>query len=204
MRLWGSQRREIDLFGAVSAATKIADYPFTTLHPNLGVVAIDGKEFVMTGIPGDSGAHKGAGLGHQFLGHVERCQILLHLIDATGEDPIAAWHTLRNELKAYGGDLYEKPELVALTKLDATPEDYAADLIAALKKAGVGTVMTLSSVSGAGVTDALRQLVAVIDESRTKRSCRRRLPMVAIASANPKSLSTRLTLSGQSRLSVAR
>ena len=157
---------------AVSAARpKIADYPFTTLHPNLGVVGIDGKEFVMADIPGlIAGAHTGAGLGHRFLGHVERCRILLHLIDATSEDPIAAWHTLRNELKAYGSDLYEKPELVALTKLDATPDDYAADLITALKKAGAGTVLALSSVSGAGVTDALRQLVAVIDDSRTKEA----------------------------------
>ncbi|MEK9910562.1 MAG: GTPase ObgE [Candidatus Puniceispirillum sp.] len=157
---------------AVSAARpKIADYPFTTVHPNLGVVGIDGKEFVMADIPGlIEGAHTGAGLGHRFLGHVERCRILLHLIDATGEDPVAAWRTLRAELKAYGGDLYEKPELVALTKLDATPEDYADDLVAALQDQGADHVMCLSAVTGRGVTSALRALVAVIEESRAKEA----------------------------------
>ncbi len=116
------------------------------------------------------GAHTGAGLGHRFLGHVERCRILLHLIDATGEDPVAAWRTLRAELKAYGGDLYEKPELVALTKLDATPEDYADDLVAALQDQGADHVMCLSAVTGRGVTSALRALVAVIEESRAKEA----------------------------------
>ncbi|MBL6595276.1 MAG: GTPase ObgE [Candidatus Puniceispirillum sp.] len=157
---------------AVSAARpKIADYPFTTLHPNLGVVGIDGKEFVMADIPGlIEGAHEGAGLGHRFLGHVERCRILLHLIDATGEDPVAAWKMLRRELKAYGGDLYEKPEIVGLTKLDATPEDYAADLAKALQDAGAGQVLALSSVTGNGVTTMLRQLIKVIEISRAKET----------------------------------
>ena len=155
---------------AVSAARpKIADYPFTTLHPNLGVVGVDGKEFVMADIPGlIEGAHKGAGLGHRFLGHVERCRILLHLVDATGEDPVAAWKMLRAELKAYGGDLYDKLEIVGLTKLDATPEGYTADLIKALKDAGAGTVLTLSAVTGTGVTPMLRQLIDVIESSRAK------------------------------------
>ncbi len=158
--------------GAVSAARpKIADYPFTTLYPNLGVVGIDGKEFVMADIPGlVEGAHTGAGLGHRFLGHVERCRILLHLIDATGEDPIAAWRTLREELKAYGGDLFDKPELVALTKLDAISEDYVAELAAALEDAGAGKVMRLSSVTGAGVTATLRQLSKVIEDSRAEEA----------------------------------
>ena len=157
---------------AVSAARpKIADYPFTTLHPNLGVVGIDSKEFVMADIPGlIEGAHEGAGLGHRFLGHVERCRILLHLIDATGEDPVAAWKMLRNELKAYGGDLYDKPEIVGLTKLDATPEDYAADLVIALQEAGAGQVLALSSVTGSGVATMLRQLINVIETSRAKEA----------------------------------
>jgi len=157
---------------AVSAARpKIADYPFTTLHPNLGVVGIDGKEFVMADIPGlIEGAHEGAGLGHRFLGHVERCRILLHLIDATGEDPVAAWKMLRRELKAYGRDLYEKPEIVGLTKLDATPEDYAADLAKALQDAGARQVLALSSVTGNGVTTMLRQLIKVIEISRAKET----------------------------------
>src|SRR6056300_899948 len=157
---------------AVSAARpKIADYPFTTLHPNLGVVGIDGKEFVMADIPGlIEGAHEGAGLGHRFLGHVERCRILLHLIDATGEDPVAAWKMLRHELKAYGGDLYDKPEIVGLTKLDATPEDYTADLAIAFQDAGAGQVLALSSVTGSGVTTMLRQLINVIETSRAKEA----------------------------------
>ena len=155
---------------AVSKARpKIAEYPFTTLHPNLGVVGVDGKEFVMADIPGlIEGAHTGAGLGHRFLGHVERCRILLHLIDATGEDPVSAWKTLRAELKAYGGDLYDKHEIVGLTKMDATPADYAADLTKALKNEGAGTVLTLSAVTGTGVTPMLRKLIDVIDASRTK------------------------------------
>ena len=154
----------------VSAARpKIADYPFTTLHPNLGVVGIDDKEFVVADIPGlIEGAHKGAGLGHRFLGHVERCRILLHLIDATGEDPIAAWKTLRKELKAYGGDLYEKPEIVGLTKLDATPVDYAADLAKALRDEGADMVLTISAITGVGVKPMLRHLVEVIEKSRIK------------------------------------
>src|SRR5210317_144502 len=153
------------------ARPKIADYPFTTLHPNLGVVGARGREFVMADIPGlIAGASEGAGLGHRFLGHVERCRILLHLIDATGEDPVAAWKMLRNELKAYGGDLYDKPEIVGLTKLDATPEDYAADLAIALQDAGAGQVLALSSVTGSGVTTMLRQLINVIETSRAKEA----------------------------------
>lgn len=152
---------------AVSAARpKIADYPFTTLHPNLGVVAVDAKEFVMADIPGViEGAHQGAGLGHRFLGHVERCRVLLHLVDATGTDPIAAWRILRDELKAYGGGLYDKPEIVGLTKLDATPEDYADDLVAALKAEGASDVLKLSAVTGAGVTAMLRRLIGVIEDA---------------------------------------
>ena len=152
----------------VSAARpKIADYPFTTLHPNLGVVGIDDREFVMADIPGlIEGAHRGAGLGHRFLGHVERCRVLLHLVDVTGEDPVAAWRTLRDELAAYGGGLADKQEVLALTKIDAAPEGYADDVRDALQKAGAGAVTTLSSVSGAGVRDLLRLLMGTIESSR--------------------------------------
>ena len=157
---------------AVSAARpKIADYPFTTLHPNLGVVGVDGKEFVMADIPGlIEGAHEGAGLGHRFLGHVERCRILLHLVDATGTDPVEGWQMLRRELQAYGGGLADKPEIVGLTKLDATPDDYADELDAELRHAGAKHVMALSAVTGRGVTDMLRQLIAVIETSRAKEA----------------------------------
>ena len=155
---------------AVSAARpKIADYPFTTLHPNLGVVGVDGKEFVMADIPGlIEGAHEGAGLGHRFLGHVERCQTLLHLVDATGDDPVTAWKVIRAELKAYCSDLYNKPEIVGLNKSDAIPEGYAADLAKGLKDQGADMVLTLSAVTGTGVTPLLRQLIDVIEVSRSK------------------------------------
>lgn len=157
---------------AVSAAKpKIADYPFTTLHPNLGVVAVDAKEFVMADIPGlIEGAHEGAGLGHRFLGHVERCRVLLHLVDATADDPVAAWKILRRELKEYGGGLNDKPEIVGLTKLDATPPDYAEDLVAALRSEGAGTVLPLSSVSGEGVTAVLRALIGIIEDAKTEEN----------------------------------
>ena len=154
----------------VSAARpKIANYPFTTLHPNLGVVGIDGKEFVLADIPGlIQGAHEGAGLGHRFLGHIERCRVLFHLVDATDTDPVAAWQILRRELKAYGGGLSDKPEIVGLTKLDATPANYTDELAAELHAAGASRVMCLSSVTNIGVTDILRQLLSVIETSRAK------------------------------------
>ncbi|MEL0132789.1 MAG: GTPase ObgE, partial [Rhodobiaceae bacterium] len=112
------------------------------------------------------GAHRGAGLGHRFLGHVERCRVLLHLVDVTGEDPVAAWRTLRDELAAYGGGLADKQEVLALTKIDAAPEGYAEDVRDALREAGAGAVTTLSSVSGAGVRDLLRQLMRTIESAR--------------------------------------
>ncbi len=151
----------------VSAAKpKIADYPFTTLHPNLGVVGVDGKEFVMADIPGViEGAHQGAGLGHRFLGHVERCRVVLHLVDATSEDPVEAWRVLRRELLKYGGGLSDKPEIVGLTKLDATNEKHAKALASALRDAGAGAVLGLSSVTGAGVTTMLRWLIGIIEEA---------------------------------------
>ena len=106
---------------AVSAAKpKIADYPFTTLHPQLGVVRVDEREFVLADLPGlIEGAHEGVGLGDRFLGHTERCRVLLHLIDGTGEDAGADYKTVRAELEAYGQGLTDKPEIVALSKADA-------------------------------------------------------------------------------------
>ena len=110
---------------AVSAAKpKIADYPFTTLHPNLGVVRVDSTDFVLADIPGlIEGAHEGAGIGDRFLGHVERCAVLLHLVDATLDDPAEAYRIIRGELEAYGAGLEDKPEIVALSKCDAVPAD---------------------------------------------------------------------------------
>ncbi len=153
---------------AVSAARpKIADYPFTTLHPNLGVVGVDEREFVMADIPGlIEGAHRGAGLGHRFLGHVERCRVLLHLVDVTGDDPVAAWKILREELAAYGSGIDGKKEVIALTKIDAAPDGYAEDVRDALIKEGADDIMTMSAVSGENVKFVLRRLLAVIDAER--------------------------------------
>jgi GTP-binding protein len=153
---------------AVSAAKpKIADYPFTTLHPQLGVVGIDGREFVLADIPGlIEGAHEGAGLGHRFLGHVERCRVLLHLVDGTAEDPAAAYKTVRGELEAYGDVLVGKPEIVALSKADAlSPEEIEAK-VKKLKRAARKTPLVLSAHSGLGMPEALRALLTVIDAAR--------------------------------------
>ena len=153
---------------AVSAAKpKIADYPFTTLHPQLGVVRIDEREFVLADLPGlIEGAHEGTGLGDRFLGHTERCNVLLHLVDGTGEDAGADYKTVRAELEAYGQGLADKPEIVALTKADAlTPEAIKAQT-AKLKKAAKKTPLVLSAQSGQGVPEALRALLKVIDAAR--------------------------------------
>jgi GTP-binding protein len=153
---------------AVSAARpKIADYPFTTLHPNLGVVRVDGREFVLADIPGlIEGAHEGAGLGDRFLGHVERTRVLLHLVDATGEDPAAAYETVRGELAAYGHGLDEKPEIVALSKADALTPDAARKVVKKLAKAAGREPLLLSAVSGDGMDTALRMLARAIDAAR--------------------------------------
>ena len=152
----------------VSAAKpKIADYPFTTLHPQLGVVRVDTREFVLADLPGlIEGAHEGVGLGDRFLGHTERCRVLLHLIDGTGEDAGADYRTVRAELEAYGQGLTDKPEIVALSKADAlTPGAIKAQTVR-LKKACKKTPLLLSSASREGVTEVLRALLKVIDAAR--------------------------------------
>jgi len=135
---------------AVSAAkAKIADYPFTTLHPQLGVVEVDGREFVVADLPGlIEGAHEGTGLGDRFLGHTERCRVLLHLVDGTAEDAGAAYRIVRDELEAYGQGLTEKPQIVALSKADAMTKEAIKAQIAKLKKACRKTPMVLSAQSG--------------------------------------------------------
>jgi len=149
-----------------NARPKIADYPFTTLHPNLGVVAVDGAEFVVADIPGlIEGASEGRGLGDLFLGHVERCEVLLHLVDATAEDVAGDWQVISDELAAYGDVLADKPRMTALNKVDALPDDVRAEKRAALA-AVAGPVIELSGVSGAGVTEALRALARVIRSGR--------------------------------------
>jgi GTP-binding protein len=153
---------------AVSAARpKIADYPFTTLHPQLGVVDSDGREFVLADIPGlIEGAHTGAGLGDRFLGHVERCRVLLHLVDGTGEHAGKDYKTVRDEIEAYGHELADKPEIVALNKADAmTPEDIKQQ-VTRLKRASKTTPLVVSAVTGQGVGEVLRALLKVIDGAR--------------------------------------
>jgi GTPase len=153
---------------AVSAAKpKIADYPFTTLQPQLGVVEIDGREFVLADIPGlIEGAHEGIGLGDRFLGHVERCRVLLHLVDGTLEDAGAAYQTIRAELFAYGHGLAEKPEIVALNKADALGASAIKQQAGRLKRAAKRPPLVVSAVSGAGVAETLRALLEVIEEAR--------------------------------------
>jgi GTPase len=153
---------------AVSAAKpKIADYPFTTLHPQLGVVNADGREFVLADIPGlIEGAHEGVGLGDRFLGHVERCRVLLHLVDGAAGDAGAAYETVRAELSAYGHELAEKPEIVALNKADAMSAADIKQQVTSLKRAAKQAPLVVSAVSGDGVTEVLRALLKVIEKAR--------------------------------------
>jgi GTPase len=149
---------------SVSAAKpKIADYPFTTLHPNLGVVRIDSTDFVLADIPGlIEGAHEGAGLGDRFLGHVERSAVLIHLVDATLDDPASAYRTIHGEVEAYGGGLKDKPEIVALSKADAVPVDQLKKKAKALAKVAGRKPVILSAVTGEGVKEALREIAGAI------------------------------------------
>mgnify|MGYP001824115430 FL=1 len=127
-----------------NARPKIADYPFTTLHPNLGVVGVDEVEFVVADIPGlIEGAHEGRGIGDRFLGHVERCAVLLHLVDGTSDDVAMDWKTIIDELEAYGGELAEKPRITALNKVDALDDDERAEQKAALEAACGTDVMMM-------------------------------------------------------------
>jgi GTP-binding protein len=148
------------LAACTAAKPKIADYPFTTLAPNLGVVKLggkrDGTSFVLADIPGlIEGAHEGLGLGDRFLGHVERCRVLLHLIDGTDEDVVANYKTIRAELKAYGGGLGRKAEIIALNKCDAMDEADIKKKVAALKKVTRKPVYVISGVAHTGVTEIL-------------------------------------------------
>ncbi len=147
---------------AVSQARpKIADYPFTTLAPNLGVVTLDGESFVLADIPGlIEGAHEGAGLGVRFLGHIERCVVLLHLVDGTEDDPVAAWRTVRAELESYGHELAEKTEILALNKCDALDDATREARAKALEDAAGRPVLRLSGATGEGTREALRALLA--------------------------------------------
>ncbi len=156
-----------------NARPKIADYPFTTLHPNLGVVGVDGAEFVMADIPGlIAGASEGRGIGDRFLGHVERCAVLLHLVDGTSETIAQDYHTIIQELEAYGGALADKPRITALNKIDALDAEEQAAAKAALEEACGGVVHTMSGVSREGLQQVLRDVRACITDDRLRAAQR--------------------------------
>ncbi len=152
------------LASVTAAKPKIADYPFTTLHPNLGVAAVDGREFVIADIPGlIEGAHEGVGIGDRFLGHVERTRVLLHLVSATEEDVADAYLVVRGELEAYGAGLDEKQEIVALSQIDTLTPAEMKKKLRQLGKAAGRPPMAISSVSREGIEAILRAVLATID-----------------------------------------
>lgn len=153
---------------SVSAAKpKIADYPFTTLHPNLGVARVDAREFVIADIPGlIEGAHEGVGIGDRFLGHIERTRVLLHLVSGREDDVAGAYTIVRNELEAYGHDIDQKTEIVALSQVDTLSKEERAEKAKALAKVSGRKVLQLSSATREGVEDTLRALAAEIDAQK--------------------------------------
>ena len=159
------------LSAVTAAKPKIADYPFTTLHPNLGVARIDAREFVIADIPGlIEGAHEGIGIGDRFLGHVERTRVLLHLVSAQEENPGKAYKTVRGELEAYGNGLDEKPEIVALSQVDTLDDESRKKKAASLKRASGRAPLMISAVSREGVDEALRALISVVEEARAEEA----------------------------------
>jgi GTP-binding protein len=156
------------LLAAVTAAKpKVADYPFTTLNPQLGVVRVGGSSFVLADIPGlIEGAHEGYGLGTRFLGHIERCAVLLHLIDVTADDPATAYRVIRKELKSYGGRLAEKPEVIAFNKTDAVGEAELARKLADFKRRIRKVPVTMSGATGKNVDEVMKKLLKVITDAR--------------------------------------
>jgi GTP-binding protein len=157
------------LAASSNARPKIADYPFTTLHPNLGVVGIDAAEFVMADIPGlIAGASEGRGIGDRFLGHVERCSVLLHLVDGTSDTVAEDYRTIITELEAYGGDLAHKPRVTALNKIDALDDEEREDARTALEEACGEKVLMMSGVSQEGLKDVLRAVRAQIEDDKIR------------------------------------
>jgi GTP-binding protein len=155
------------LAAVTAAKPKIADYPFTTLHPNLGVARIDAREFVLADIPGlIEGAHEGVGIGDRFLGHVERTRVLLHLVSAREEDPALAYRAVRGELEAYAHGLAGKPEIVALSQADTVDAAERRKKAAKLKKAAGRAPLVLSAATHEGLDEALRALMEVVEQAR--------------------------------------
>ncbi len=152
-----------------NAKPKIADYPFTTLEPRLGTLLIDDRALVVADIPGlIEGASEGKGLGDRFLGHIERCAVLIHLVDGTGEDPVAAWHTIRAELFSYGHGLAEKDEIVCLNKCDALEPERVQELVAALETATGRSVHAISGVARTGIEAVLREAEGLVRQARAR------------------------------------
>jgi len=156
---------------AVSAAKpKIAAYPFTTLHPNLGVVSIGERDFVLADIPGlIEGASEGVGIGDRFLGHIERCGVLIHLIDGTQDDLKRAYQSIRYELAAYDPRLAEKPEIVVLNKIDSIPPDELKEKVKILKKLSKQDVLQVSAVTGKGTEMVLYGVIDILDAEKAAR-----------------------------------
>jgi GTP-binding protein len=151
-----------------NAKAKVGAYAFTTTRPQLGVVSHKGREFVVADIPGlIEGAAEGAGVGDRFLGHIERCRVLLHLIDATGDDPAEAWRIVMDELTAYGGGLDEKPQIVVLNKADLLDAELMADVAEQLTEAGAEDIHCISGATGEGVEDLLDAILPLLGEAAT-------------------------------------
>ncbi|CUS46211.1 MAG: GTPase ObgE [Pseudomonadota bacterium] len=151
-----------------NAKAKVGDYPFTTVRPQLGVVSRHNREFVVADIPGlIEGAADGAGIGDRFLGHIERCKVLLHLVDATEEDPVGNYRIVRGELEAYGAGLIDKPQVIGLNKVDAIEPDAAKKLITKLKRASKADVLPMSGAGGAGLETVLDRLLEAIGPAET-------------------------------------
>ena len=169
------------LLAAVSRAKpKIADYPFTTLKPQLGVVRIHDEEFVMADLPGlIEGSSEGIGLGHRFLGHVERCAVILHLVDGTQDDVVGAWRTIRNEIDRYGHGLPEKSEIIALNKADAIPAEELVKKRRALKRASRKEPLVIAGATGQGVAEAMSALLRIIKEARAAEAADAPVPAEA-------------------------
>jgi GTP-binding protein len=164
------------LASVTRARPKIADYPFTTLYPNLGVGYVDGNEIVLADIPGlIEGAHEGAGLGDRFLGHVERCGVLLHLVDGTEDDIIKSYVTIRRELEEYGDILSSKSEIVALNKIDALTSELIKEKQLALSEVSRQDVVTISGISGMGIKHALRDVFRSVTEFRSTKAAAEQL-----------------------------
>jgi GTP-binding protein len=159
------------LLARVSAAKpKIADYPFTTLHPHLGVVRHKGEEFVLADIPGlIEGAHEGQGIGDRFLGHVERCGALIHLVDAAGDDPLAAYGTVRRELAAYGHGLADKPEMLVLSRADVAASEELAAAREALARAAGQEPLIISAATGRGIEALLDACLALVERAPARQ-----------------------------------